>query len=296
LWPALDLAGADELVLAALDDFGPTAIEDLESRVRVFFATPDRRDAARAHLTGRQLAAVAIDVPDDDWAARSQQNLTPVTIGRITIIPDPRSPRPTPSALSPRLRSHAPYASFGEARQSGEAATAADPSAITIVIEPSMGFGTGHHATTRLCVAALQRLNVTGASVLDVGTGSGVLAIAAARLGAARVYAIDVDADAVQSAHNNLAFNSDARNVSFAVADLASVSLPPADIVLANLTGAMLVRSAGVLLAAARTGGTLIVSGILATEEDDVIGAFAGAGLRRRDREDEWVCLIMKKV
>ena len=290
-------------MLAALDDFGPTAIEELGTRMRVFFATPDRRDAARAHLSDRQLAAVAIDVPDDDWAARSQQNLTPITIGRITIIPDPQPLIPSnpqalsnPQAPTPRLRSHAPHASFGEARQSGEAATAAHPSSIQVVIEPSMGFGTGHHATTRLCVAALQRLNVAGASVLDVGTGSGILAIVAARLGAARVYAIDVDADAVRSADNNLALNPDARNVRFAVADLASVSLPPADIVLANLTGAMLVRSARVLLAATRTGGTLVVSGILATEEDDVIGAFADARLRQRDHEDEWVCLIMKKV
>jgi ribosomal protein L11 methylase PrmA len=110
------------------------------------------------------------------------------------------------------------------------------------------------------------------------------------------VDAIDIDADAVQSADNNLAFNPDVRNVTFAVADLTSVNLPHADIVMANLTGAMLVRSAGMLLGAARTGGAIIVSGILAAEQHDVIDAFAAAEPLQRDQEDEWVCLTMKKV
>jgi ribosomal protein L11 methyltransferase len=280
LFPALDIPEADDLLLAALDDFAPTAIEERESAVRVFFATREHRDEASVQLAGRQVSSVAVDVPDDDWAARSQQNLTPITVGRITVLPTPGSPLPIPDSAV-----------------ANPCALIPDPcdGSIPIVIEPSMGFGTGHHATTRLCLTALQRLDIGGSVVVDVGTGSGILAIAAARLGAARVHAIDVDADAVQCANDNLALNSDARNVTFAVADMVSVPLPTADVVVANLTGAALVRSAGLLLAAVRSGGTLIVSGILATEEGDVRRAFQEAEWPQPAQEDEWVCLTMKK-
>ena len=159
-----------------------------------------------------------------------------------------------------------------------------------------MGFGTGHHATTRLCLAALQETNVAGAFVLDVGTGSGILAIAAARLGASGALGIDSDADAIQSANENLALNPQAGIVRFALMNIADGSSPPhalprADIVMANLTGALLVRVAGSLLDAVNPGGTLIISGILADEEAAVRGAFSKASNMWRQQEDEWVGL-----
>jgi ribosomal protein L11 methyltransferase len=158
-----------------------------------------------------------------------------------------------------------------------------------------MGFGTGHHATTRLCLAALQEVEVAGGVVLDVGTGSGVLAIAADRLGAARTIGIDVDADAVQAARENLPLNPEAAQVVFEVADLESAALPVADVVTANLTGAMLERSAGRLLGATRSGGILILSGLMHAERDAVVRAFAPAALVWERHEDEWVGLAVKK-
>jgi ribosomal protein L11 methyltransferase len=271
-WPALDIPDADDLLLAALDDFAPTAIEERDCGVRVFFASFVQRDAALASLTGRPMRTVAVDISDDDWAVRSQQDLTPIVVGRIRIVPHPRFLLGA-DPVTPIL----------------------GPAAIDVVIEPSMGFGTGHHATTRLCLAALQGMDLGGTCVLDIGTGSGILAIAGARLGAARVHGIDCDADALQCAHENLARNPDARHVTFEAADLATGALPDADLVMANLTGAMLARSAHLLLAATRTNGTLLLSGILAAESDDVQGAFATAELRQRTQEDEWVCLLMKK-
>ena len=153
-----------------------------------------------------------------------------------------------------------------------------------------MGFGTGHHATTRLCLAALQTLDLSGAFVLDVGTGSGILAIAAVRLGAVGAFGLDDDPDAIQSATENLALNPEARNVQFEVGNLMGGSLPHADIVIANLTGALLVRAALSLLAAVSPGGALVVSGILDTEEHTVRQAFSNARVSRRQNEEQWVC------
>jgi ribosomal protein L11 methyltransferase len=157
-----------------------------------------------------------------------------------------------------------------------------------------MAFGTGHHATTRLCLEALQRIDLAGAFVLDVGTGSGVLAIAADRLGAARTLGIDCDADAVQSARDNLELNPEAAHSSFEVRDLEAAPLPLADIVTANLTGALLVRGAATLLAAAHRGGTLILSGLLVEEADAVRQAFGGSAEVIAERqENEWLCLCL---
>jgi ribosomal protein L11 methyltransferase len=274
LWPAVQLASADDLVLAALDDFSPTAAEEVASGLRVFFGSREHRDRAQAALRDRRIDAVAIDISDEDWAVRSQQNLTPVTVGAITVMP--------------RLDESASGRSHSSDRGSPDRP-------IMIVIEPSMGFGTGHHATTRLCLAALQRTPVSGAVVLDVGTGSGILAIAAARLGAARTRGIDFDVDAIQSANENLARNPEAVTVSFEVAEIA-LDLPRSDIVLANLTGALLARAAPALLAALSPGGTLVVSGILEAEEDEVVRAFPACDVVWRQQEDEWVGLMFKRV
>jgi ribosomal protein L11 methyltransferase len=169
---------------------------------------------------------------------------------------------------------------------------------MSIVIQPSMGFGTGHHSTTRLCLRALQREALAGRTVLDIGTGSGILAIAAVRLGAARALGIDRDPDAIQAARGNLSLNPDAAAVMFEVADLTEVRLKgdttgaaPADIVTANLTGALLARQAQRILEMLRTGGRLIVSGLLADERDHVVAAFQPAEILWEGREDEWVAI-----
>jgi ribosomal protein L11 methyltransferase len=274
-WPAIDVHSASsDLVAAFVDDYHPTAIEENEhgAAVRVYFVTPAERDAARADLAARQLGVDAIDVPDEDWARRSQQNLTPITIGRVTVFPSPE-PRVPSSEPAPSLQPP-----------------------VTIVIQPSMGFGTGHHATTRLCLSALQTLNLADAFVLDIGTGSGVLAIAAVRLGAARALGIDSDPDAIQSARENLALNPDARRVEFEVADLTSAPLPQADVVTANLTGTVLVRAASALQRALRPGGSLIVSGLLSEERASVYAAFGTMSREWEAEEEGWVSLRFRSA
>jgi len=278
-YPALEIHGADaDRLFAAIDDLSATAIEERESSVRVFFSTASARDRAQTILIS-DFDASPLEVSDEDWARRSQADLQPVTVGRLTISPrlsaSPEPPAPGRDRLPARPE---PLA----------------PSPDVIVITPSMGFGTGHHATTRLCLAALQTLDLSHLSVLDVGTGSGVLAIAADRLGAARALGIDYDPDAVQAARENLALNPTARAVSFAVADLRTSPLPPAGVVTANLTGALLIETATDLLGAVDAGGTLIVSGLLAGERDEVVRALT-ARIVWECEEDGWVGLAMKK-
>jgi ribosomal protein L11 methyltransferase len=268
-YPALDIRSRDhDLVYAALDDLAPTAIEERADGLRAFFSAAAARDRAY-HELGSQFDTWAVDVPDEDWARRSQENLAAIAVGRILVVPETPGvtpdPHPDPASGPP----------------------------ITICIRPSMGFGTGHHATTRLCLAALQTLDLTGRVFLDLGTGSGILAIAAGRLGA-RAIGIDLDEDAIQSARDNLTLNPIAGEVSFALADLARDPLPAAHVVAANLTGALLIRSAGVILNATVPGGYAILSGLMRHERDDVCRAFAGTTIEWEREEDEWVGLVVK--
>ena len=165
---------------------------------------------------------------------------------------------------------------------------------IVITIQPSMGFGTGHHATTRLCLAALQQLDLNGRSAIDVGTGSGVLAIAASRLGAAPVIAIDDDPDAAHSARENVALN-DGTDVDVRVVDLRSAALPAFDLVLANLTGGLLIRAARRLQDLAAPAGRLVLSGFMRHEEAAVLDAFATLVVAHRAEEEEWLCVTLHK-
>ena len=114
-----------------------------------------------------------------------------------------------------------------------------------IVIQPSMGFGTGHHASTRLCLELLQRISVAGKRVLDIGTGSGVLSIASRALGANRVVGIDVDPDALTNARENLELNSVRDGIELIESDVRAHSIGTSaayDVILANLTGSLLTR------------------------------------------------------
>jgi ribosomal protein L11 methyltransferase len=280
-WPALTVrftpppgeAPAQDLVLAALDDLRVTAIDELEAGWRVFFSTATDREEAVAMLRRALPGAVdvaALDVADEDWARRSQENLQAITVGRVTIAP--------PWAAGP-----------------GSASQPDGP--ITVVIQPSMGFGTGHHASTRLCTALLQRVPVAGRSVIDVGTGSGVLALVAAALGARPVLALDDDPDAIESARENLALNGTPAAIELRVADFRGLRDVCADVVTANLTGALLVRGAPQLIGTVAPDGWLILSGVTLDEERSVVDAFEPA-LRPAARlvEDEWVGLLLTKA
>ena len=300
-YPALEIrfdpgpgAGAlQDQLYAELDTFEPVAIHEHEAGDgwRVFFKTRDQRaDAHHALSTafgGHVLDVTPVDVDDEDWARRSQADLEAVHVGRITVAPpwdvmDPSSliPDPGSSIADPG----SPIADRG----SGIADQGSGIGDLRIIIEPSMGFGTGHHATTRLCLELMQEIDLRDRRVIDVGTGSGVLAIAALRLGARSVVGVDNDPDALQNARENADRNG--VRVEFAEADLEAWRTEPADLVVANLTGAVLLRYAGVLRGLVTPGGTLIVSGFSPDESDEIVHAL-GAGRVRVD--GEWAAAII---
>ena len=279
-WPALDVdlqpGYAQDLVLAELDAFQPTAIQEFDDtrRMRAFFATAETRDAAAGMVAARFGSAHIIhpvEVDDEDWAARSQAELRSITVGRVTIAP-PWDVPPTPS---------------------GDQAV--------VIIEPSMGFGTGHHATTRLVLAALQEIPLEGKAVLDVGCGSGVLALAAVKLGATEAMGIDIDPDALANARDNLVLNasrdpSDRDRVRFELADFRRRS-PTADIVLANLTGGLVEQSAECLTKLVEPGGYLLVSGFTSDEKPRVSAALERfVRVERIDDEGGWMCATCSQV
>ncbi len=165
---------------------------------------------------------------------------------------------------------------------------------IEIIIDPKMAFGTGGHATTHLCLEALERFDLSGKSVLDAGCGSGVLSIAAAKLGAARAYGFDNDPFSVENANENILLNDVGDRVTIELADLSTVRPEPADIILANVISGVLIAHLENFRALLSPGGTVVFSGILAEEEERFTAALREKGFRVRSVEhrDEWIAVL----
>jgi ribosomal protein L11 methyltransferase len=204
-------------------------------------------------------------VQEEDWANAWKQYFKPQRIGRRIVI------KPTWESFTP------------------------EPDDLIVQIDPGMAFGTGLHATTRLCLRALEDTVTVGASVADVGTGSGILAIAAILLGASSVFATDNDPLAVRVARENVAVN--------AVQDVVTVeesSLPPVgpcDIVVANILADVIISMATELLSATKSGGTLIVSGIIENKADAVRKVLLATGFTLIETrvDGEWVAVLAQK-
>lgn len=200
--------------------------------------------------------------PEQDWLATWREGIEPVRTGRIAVVP------------SWLLAEHD-----------------AHPGEVILELDPGSAFGSGHHATTRLCLQVLQEELEPGQRVLDVGCGTGILAIAAALLGAGSVEAVDVDAEAVLAARRNAAANGVEVVTRLGGAGAAT---DRADLVLANLLTPTLHSLADQLVAAVRPGGTLVASGVASERADGVSEALtaAGAVAVRRIDEDGWAALV----
>jgi ribosomal protein L11 methyltransferase len=225
-------------------------------------------------------------VAEDDWANAWKEHFQVHHVGRRTVI-------------VPTWRQYEPL-----------------PGDVVITLDPGMAFGTGLHPTTRLCIVALEERVRPGQSILDLGTGSGILAIAAARLGAGSVVALDTDAVAVQAARANMVANGvqetvrvdqgtlgtggrparlDRRSPERRPAPVLPTSRPATfDLLVANIIAQVLVDLAPALAAALAPGATLIVSGIINEREADVAAALVTQGLTLEERkaEGDWVLLV----
>ena len=193
---------------------------------------------------------------DNDWVRLTQSQFNPIRISpRLWIVPTWHTP--------------------------------VDKAAINIVLDPGLAFGTGSHPTTRLCLRWLDENIQAGESVLDYGCGSGILAIAAMKLGAGHAVGIDVDAQAVQSSRDNALANQ-----VVAVFTLPEGSPQPADIVVANILTNPLKMLAPLLAGATRQGGRIVLSGVLSEQAADVAQIYSQwFKLNPTVSEDGWACL-----
>ncbi len=172
---------------------------------------------------------------------------------------------------------------------------------IVLRIDPGMAFGTGAHETTRLCLEFLERLMESfqkpgKPALLDLGTGSGILAIAAAKLGADHVLALDIDQDALDVAMENIVLNDCCASIRLGTTGIEKVE-DEFDIILANILAEELARMAAPLSERAREGGYLVLSGILSEKEELVRDSFAGLSLEYLEtlRDGEWIALLYGK-
>jgi ribosomal protein L11 methyltransferase len=236
----------------------------LRLRVLVDSARPAGEILAEA-ARAAGLAAVpehSIEAVDDgDWVRKTQAQFEPIAITpKLWIIPSWHTPP--------------------------------DPAAINIALDPGIAFGTGSHPTTRLCLRWLERHVRPHHTVLDYGCGSGILAIAAARLGAARVVGVDIDPAAVDSARANAERNG----VAVAFSDAAGKLELEADLLVANILANPLKMLAPALASHTRSGGRLALAGVLTPQEDEVMAAYAPWFEFEPGVEDEgWICLSARR-
>jgi ribosomal protein L11 methyltransferase len=279
-WHALDvmlLSEANEAVEYALMEAGALGTETSEtglgtSRVTGYFSELPDRERVRAELFQAlniySLPSSAVremnvrEVMDQDWLAEWKKGWQPVDVGdRFTVAP--------------------PWSEIAD-----------NDSRIIIRIEPGMAFGTGTHETTRMCLQAIEKF-FAGVSFLDVGTGTGILAIAAAKLiPGARVEASDTDALAIATARENARLNGVADRIEFRVGSINETGAS-VDCVCANLTTETILEFLPALIGT--TCGRLILSGILATEVDKVIDALRARGITNPVEtmfDGEWACIV----
>jgi len=288
-WLELSLlipAESEEAISNFLFEQGTTGIEEVDTdpkwkRLKAYFPEDGRRKRILRALLRylKSLENIYPDlarsraefqsIPEQDWSENWKRFFKPLEVTRRFLVKAPWS-----SARSKKGQVH-------------------------IIITPGMAFGTGTHATTKLCIQALEKkLPKKGAAVLDVGTGSGILAIIAAKGGAKEVLGIDVDQVAVDAARENVKMNGVSNVVRIRRAGIGRIP-KRFGVVVANIDFRSLRRMRKALIRRVKTGGFLILSGVLKRDEETLRRLYLEPGLLKwlkNIRDGEWSCLTFKKM
>lgn len=268
--------GALEAVENFLFELGCCGLENLENGVRAWFPEPWDERGIKRRLTryGESLMQMGADplectfseIDREDWGEGWKKYFKPVTVGSRFLVRPPWESAPVPDRLE-------------------------------IIINPALAFGTGTHETTQLVMELMEELAAPGCRVLDSGTGSGVLALAAVKLGAGSVTAFDIDPDALANAAENLALNGAQAKVRLVHGGLADLPPQQYDLVLANINRHVLVSLIPHFVPFLKKGGSMILSGILIEEHEHLLAALSGAGfdIRQQRRKGEWEALIVSR-
>ena len=256
-------------------DEGETPSGDEWAVVTTYLPMNESLDERRGRIdVGVRLVAHVSDisplqervVEEEDWQNAWKEHFHPIRVSRrITICPTWREYTPRDSEA-------------------------------VIMLDPGMAFGTGHHPTTRMCLERLDELVTPGVDVLDVGCGSGVLSIAAARLGARHVFGLEIDSVAVNVAKRNVRDNGVSHTVRVVQGTLPHTDVKQSSygIAVANISAKVVSEIAPYLAGAVRDGGKVIASGILLENKDGVVDALsaAGADLEETHVDGDWVALV----
>lgn len=266
------VAGGAAIEETILPDPGETLDPARAFTVRAFFPATDRANLARAeealwHLS--QLRSMSTprtrELAEEDWAEAWKKYYTILPLGRHLVI------KPSWLAYTPKTDD------------------------LVIELDPGMAFGTGLHPTTRLCMIALEKYLTDAPRVLDVGTGSGILSITAAKLGAREILALDTDLVAVETAKRNIAYNhaEDVVRVEHGTLDIEK-HCNQFDLICINILAEVICDLAPALASALRSPGRLIASGILDYKADEVVEALNAVGIKTIEtmQEEDWVALI----
>lgn len=249
-----------EELIALLNDFNPSGYEQTDEHLIAFFDSEEFDQQEIQHIVEGYDYQVEL-VEARNWNEEWERNFQPVVVDHFCAI---------------RADFHEPI------RETTH----------EIIITPKMSFGTGHHATTYMMIDHMRDIDFKGKAVFDFGTGTGILAILAEKLGAASVYAIDVDEWSIDNAQENFQRNGCSR------IELKLSSQVPErqqfEIILANINRNVLLQNADSLKKASKENGQLLLSGLLAEDEQDIVAAFEQKNLRlvKQKQRDKWISLL----